>query len=114
MNACRLADRDCVPCKGGIPPLTGAALAALVRELNHGWEAADEQHLTKEFRFKNFRAALDFTNAIGELAEKVGHHPELQLGWGHVRVELWTHKIDGLSEADFVLAAKIEALPRPA
>lgn len=105
-----LALRECIPCKGGVPPLKGAELQKLYSLLGGDWRVVDEHHLEKEFRFKNFRQALDFTNRIGELAEQVNHHPDLCLGWGRTQVTLWTHKIGGLSETDFVFAAKVDAL----
>jgi 4a-hydroxytetrahydrobiopterin dehydratase len=85
-------------------------LAALEQELSHGWRVVHEHHLEKEFKFKNFREALGFTNKVGHLAEEVGHHPDIYLAWGKVKITLWTHKIDGLTESDFILAAKIEQL----
>jgi 4a-hydroxytetrahydrobiopterin dehydratase len=106
-----LATKSCVPCRGGVPPLKGGELDALARQVD-GWEVVREHHITKTFPFPNFRAALAFTNRIGELAEEQGHHPDLFLAWGKVGVTLWTHKIDGLTESDFILAAKIDALPR--
>ena len=105
-----LASKQCVPCKGDVPPLSGAALDALKDELGGGWRVVDEHHLEKEFRFGNFVDALAFTNRLGELAEEQAHHPDIHLAWGKVRVEIWTHKIDGLTESDFVWAAKAEAL----
>jgi len=105
-----LAALECVPCKGGIPPLQGEALAAWAQRLGGGWQVVDDHHLAKEFRFKDFRQALGFTNRVGELAETVNHHPDLLLSWGRVKVTLWTHKIGGLSETDFVFAAKVDAL----
>lgn len=109
-----LAARECIPCKGGVPPLRGQALADLFTRLGNGWQLVGEHHLEKEFTFRNFREALDFTNRVGELAEQQKHHPDIHLAWGRVRLTLWTHKIDGLTESDFVLAAKIDQLPRPA
>ena len=106
-----LANMDCVPCKGGVPPLKGDELAALQEELGGSWCAVDEHHLEKEFRFKDFREALAFTNSVGELAESQGHHPDIYLAWGKVKITIWTHKIDGLTESDFVLAAKVDRLP---
>ncbi|HEY5611113.1 MAG TPA: 4a-hydroxytetrahydrobiopterin dehydratase [Thermoanaerobaculia bacterium] len=103
-----LADRECVPCRGGVPPLKGEELARFREELGADWSVVDDHHLEKEFRFENFRQALDFTNRVGALAEEQGHHPDLYLAWGKVRVAIWTHKIDGLTESDFVLAAKID------
>jgi 4a-hydroxytetrahydrobiopterin dehydratase len=105
-----LARRACVPCRGGVPPLAGQELADLQAALGGGWQAVDEHHLEKEFRFDDFRSALDFTNRVGELAEEQGHHPDIYLGWGRVRTQIWTHKIDGLTESDFILAAKIDEL----
>ena len=103
-----LASMECIPCRGGVPPLEGEQLDALHRRLGGGWKVVDGHHLEKEFRFDDFQQALEFTNRIGELAEEVNHHPDLKLGWGYVHVSLWTHKIDGLSEADFVWAAKAD------
>lgn len=105
-----LAQRECVPCKGGTPPLKGKALADFSRLLGNDWKVVDEDHLEKEFHFKNFRQALDFTNRIGELAESVNHHPDLELGWGRVKIALQTHKIGGLCETDFIFAAKVDQL----
>lgn len=110
MGTTRLAQKECVPCKGGVPPLGGDELRTLQRELDAGWEVVDEHHLEKTFEFPDFRSALDFTVKVGELAEEQGHHPDLYLSWGEVGVEIWTHKIDGLTESDFVLAAKVEEL----
>jgi 4a-hydroxytetrahydrobiopterin dehydratase len=105
-----LAAKECVPCKGGVPPLKGNELQKLQKKLGSGWKVVNEHHLEKEFTFKNFREALDFTNEVGELAEKVGHHPDIYLARGKVRITIWTHKIDGLTESDFILAAKFEEL----
>ncbi|MCD6023875.1 MAG: putative pterin-4-alpha-carbinolamine dehydratase [Fibrobacteria bacterium] len=105
-----LAKKDCVPCKGGVPPLKGAALQDLLSQLGHGWEIVKEHHLEKTFAFPDFQTALDFTNKVGAIAESEGHHPDIHLAWGKCRVVIWTHKIDGLTESDFVLAAKIEKI----
>ena len=105
---CELSKRKCVPCRGGIPPLKGAELARIARLLGGGWQVIDEHHLQREYRFANFREALDFTNRLGEIAEIEGHHPDILLSWGRVHVTVFTHKIDGLTESDFVLAAKYE------
>ena len=105
-----LSEKECIPCKGGVPPLRGEALADLHRQLGGGWEVINEHHLEKEFKFKNFREALAFTNKVGELAEANNHHPDIYLTWGRVKVTIWTHKIDGLTEGDFVMAAKIDRL----
>ena len=105
-----LADRECVPCKGGMEPLKGQQLSNLGNELGHRWRIVDGHHLEKEFEFDDFRQALNFTNKVGDLAEDVGHHPDIYLTWGKVKITIWTHKIDGLSESDFILAAKIQHL----
>jgi 4a-hydroxytetrahydrobiopterin dehydratase len=105
-----LAEKQCVPCKGGSPPFKGQELARLARELDGGWQVLEERQLEKEYRFKDFREALAFTNKIGELAEAQGHHPDIYLAWGKVKLTIWTHKINGLTESDFVLAAKADRL----
>lgn len=105
-----LANETCVPCRGGVPPLAGEELAALLRELGNGWRVVDGHHLEKEYPFPDFAEALAFTNRVGALAEEEGHHPDIYLAWGKVRITNWTHKIDGLSRGDFVLAAKIDRL----
>ena len=107
-----LAEKDCIPCKGGVPPLKGQELAKVANQLNGGWHVINEHHLEKEYKFKNFREALDFTNKVGELAESQGHHPDIYLAWGQVKLTIWTHKIDGLTESDFVMAAKAHKLLR--
>jgi 4a-hydroxytetrahydrobiopterin dehydratase len=105
-----LAEKQCVLCKGGVPPLKGQELERLARELDGGWQVVEERQLEKEYRFKDFREALGFTNSIGELAEAQGHHPDIYLAWGKVKLTIWTHKINGLTESDFVLAAKADKL----
>lgn len=105
-----LAARECVPCKGGVPPLRGAALEALHGQLGPDWRVNDAHHLEREYTFDDFRSALDFTNRVGELAERVNHHPDIYLAWGKVNIKIWTHVIDGLSETDFVFAAKVDQL----
>lgn len=107
----RLADKQCVPCRGGVPPLKGPALAELQKQVQD-WTVVEEHHLVKTFKFPDFRKALEFTNRVGELAEEQGHHPDLLLAWGKVEVTLWTHAVNGLSESDFIMAAKIDRLPR--
>ena len=104
-----LAQRTCISCKGGVPPLTEAQSAALLRQVN-GWESIRNHHLRKVFSFPDFIQALAAVNQIGTLAEEQRHHPDLHLAWGKVAVEIWTHKIDGLTESDFILAAKIDEL----
>ena len=105
-----LADRACIPCKGGVPPLEGAELEGMLAALGGEWAVVEGHHLEKVYRFDNFRQALAFTNRVGELAEAQGHHPDIHLSWGKVRLEIWTHKIDGLHDSDFILAAKADRL----
>ena len=105
-----LAKLECVPCRGGVPPLKGKELAEVHRKLGQAWQVVEEHHLEKEFSFPDFRTALAFTNQVGELAEAQGHHPDISLAWGKVKITIWTHKIDGLTESDFILAAKIDEL----
>jgi len=104
-----LADKHCVPCRGGVPPLSGEVLERL-QALVPGWRVVDGHHLTKTYTFPDFRTALDFVNRAGAVAEAEGHHPDLYLGWGKVEVRIWTHKINGLTESDFILAAKLDGL----
>jgi 4a-hydroxytetrahydrobiopterin dehydratase len=105
-----LAEKDCIPCRGGVPALTGDELNQFAAQLSSGWRVINDHHLEKEYQFKNFRDGLTFTNLVGELAEAQGHHPDIHLAWGKVMITIWTHKIDGLTESDFILAAKIDLL----
>ncbi|MEJ2085163.1 MAG: 4a-hydroxytetrahydrobiopterin dehydratase [Acidobacteriota bacterium] len=108
-----LAARECIPCKGGVLPLKGHELEDLAARLGGGWEVVDEHHLTKKYKFPNFVEALGFVNRVGGLAEEVNHHPEIHFSWGWVELIIYTHKIDGLTESDFVWAAKAEELIDP-
>jgi 4a-hydroxytetrahydrobiopterin dehydratase len=92
-----------------VPPLKGEDLAALEKQVD-GWNVVEEHHITRTFKFPNFREALTFVNRVGELAEAQGHHPDIFLAWGRAEVTSWTHKINGLTESDFILAAKIDKL----
>jgi 4a-hydroxytetrahydrobiopterin dehydratase len=105
-----LAEKQCVPCRGGVPPLAGEALEKLKSQVS-GWEVVAGHHLRKNYTFPDFLKALDFVNRAGAIAEEQGHHPDIHLTWGKVGVEIWTHKIDGLTESDFILAAKIDGIP---
>jgi 4a-hydroxytetrahydrobiopterin dehydratase len=111
-DVCDLTAKECVPCRGGVPPLAGRELADLTQQLGHEWRVVDGHHLEKEFTFPDFKSALAFTNRVGALAEAEGHHPDILVAWGKVKITIWTHKIDGLTESDFILAAKAEQLPR--
>jgi len=102
-----LAARHCRPCKGGVPPLKGEALSALASQLPD-WKVLAEHHIAKTFPFPDYQRGLDFVNRVGALAEAEGHHPDLYLTWGKVEVKTYTHKINGLTENDFILAAKID------
>jgi 4a-hydroxytetrahydrobiopterin dehydratase len=105
-----LAAKQCVPCKGGVPPLAGRELEELLAQLGpNGWRVVDGHHLEKSYKFPDFVQALAFVNRVGAIAEEQGHHPDIALGWGKVGITTWTHKIDGLTESDFVLAAKADA-----
>ncbi len=99
----------CVPCRIGAEPLKGEELQAYSAQLD-GWDVVDEHHLGKTFKFHDFVEALAFVNRVGAVAEQQGHHPNINFTWGRVRIEIHTHKIDGLTESDFVLAAKIDAM----
>ncbi len=103
-----LSSRNCEPCRGGVPPLAGEEIERLRTQLGSGWNVVDEHHLEKTFAFEDFRGALSFTNRVGEIAEAEGHHPDIYLAWGKVRITIWTHKINGLTESDFILAAKTD------
>ncbi len=107
---CTLSKKKCIPCHKGTPRLKGEKLTELHKKLSKGWKVIDEHHLEKEYSFHDFREALAFTNKVGEIAEQEGHHPDIHLSYGKVKILLWTHKIDGLSESDFILAAKCDAL----
>lgn len=104
-----LVDKKCVPCRGGIPPLTEGEIEPLIKQLS-GWRVENNSKITKEFKFKNFKEAVAFVNSITEIAEQEGHHPDLYVAWGKVVVYIWTHKIDGLTESDFILAAKLDKI----
>ena len=106
-----LANKHCVPCRGGVPPLAGAALDDLKAQLG-GWEVVREHHLEKTYTFPDFQKALVFVNRAGAIAEQEGHHPDILLGWGKAGITTWTHSIDGLTESDFILAAKIDRLAK--
>ena len=103
-----LADQQCVPCRGGVPPLPRERIDALLEQLEPGWTLTESGHLLKNFEFRDFAGALAFANRVGAIAEQEQHHPDLYVAWGRCGVEIWTHKIDGLTESDFFLAAKAD------
>ncbi len=104
-----LAAKQCVPCRGGVPPLGAEAVRGLLARVPE-WRAEGVHHIAREWKFRNFAEALRFVNEAGAIAEAERHHPDIELGWGRVRIEIHTHKIDGLTESDFILAAKIDRI----
>lgn len=105
----RLTEKSCAPCRGEVSPLKGDQLKSFSGEVPN-WKVMEEHHLVKSFPFENFKAALQFVNKVGDLAEEEWHHPDLGLAWGNVDIKIYTHKINGLSENDFILAAKIDRI----
>ena len=105
----KLAEKKCIPYSGGVPPLGGAQLQKLAAELSD-WKVVNSHHIERSYSFPDFKSALDFVVRIGALAEEQGHHPDVELSWGRVGVRIFTHKIDGLTESDFILGAKIQRL----
>ena len=106
-----LAEKTCIPCRGGVPPLTTDQIRPLQPQVRE-WKVVNGHHLERQFAFPDFKSALAFVDHVGALAEEQGHHPDIFLAWGKVGVTIWTHKIDGLTESDFILAAKIDRLPQ--
>lgn len=104
-----LYEKNCEPCQGGVPPLAAEEQAPLLGQLQD-WAAVDAHHLEKEWRFPDFASALAWVNRAGAICEEQGHHADFEIGWGRVQARIWTHKVDGLTEADFVLAAKFDHL----
>jgi 4a-hydroxytetrahydrobiopterin dehydratase len=107
-----LAEKTCVPCRGGVPPLKGRELSDMHHQLPEfaHWNVVDEHHITRSYTFPDFQSALGFVNKVGAIAEEQGHHPDILLTWGKVDITIWTHKVDGLTESDFIVAAKIDKL----
>ncbi len=103
-----LADQKCIPCRGGVPPMERHRAEALLRELEDRWQLNADGHLERAYKFKNFRQAMALANEVADIAEAEGHHPDLYIAWGQCRVEVWTHKIEGLTESDFYFAAKAD------
>jgi 4a-hydroxytetrahydrobiopterin dehydratase len=104
-----LADEKCVPCKGEVPPMKGLELNRMMKQVPQ-WQAVNEHHIVRIFTFPDFRQALNFVNKVGEIAEEQGHHPDILLAWGKAEITLWTHKIDGLTQSDLIMAAKIDRI----
>jgi 4a-hydroxytetrahydrobiopterin dehydratase len=105
----QLASQTCVPCRGGVPPLKGAELQQILQQVPQ-WKAVNEHHITRAFTFPDFKQARDFVSRVGEVAEQQGHHPDILLTWGKAEITMWTHKIDGLTRSDLIMAAKIDQL----
>ena len=107
-NKQKLADRQCVPCDGNVPPLEPDEIKDFLQEISKGWKAVKNHHLIRSYKFADFAESLEFVNLIAEIAEEEGHHPDINFGWGYAEIKIYTHAIDGLSESDFILAAKID------
>ena len=106
-----LAEQECEACTSNDEPLTEAEYTEYLNELDEGvWQVVDGHHLEGTYDFEDFRDALEFTYEVGELAEEEWHHPDIHLKWGEVRIEMWTHKIDGLHKSDFVMAARMDRI----
>jgi 4a-hydroxytetrahydrobiopterin dehydratase len=108
-EVCDLSNKECVPCKGGVPPLKGDELKKIASQLPE-WQVVEEHHISRTYKFPDFKTALAFVNRVGDLAETIGHHPDIYFTWGKARIDIWTHKINGLTESDFILGAKIDKL----
>ena len=109
-DICSLADKHCTPCQGSVPMLSQQENEKLLAALQNNWMINQKGHLYKRYLFKDFMEAFNWAHGVALLAEEEGHHPDLTIAWGSCTIEIWTHKINGLTESDFVLAAKIEAL----
>ena len=105
-----LNSKKCIPCKIGAPKLKVIEIKSYLKKIKKGWKVIRNHHMEKEFKFKNFKEAIGFTNKVGKIAEKEGHHPDISLSWGKVKIIIYTHKINGLHENDFILAAKIDKI----
>ena len=105
-----LASKRCIPCQGGVPPLDEGQCEELASGIDEGWAVVDVHHLRSVWAFPDFSTALEFVNSAGAVCEQEGHHADFEVGWGRVVAKIWTHKIDGLTESDFVLAAKFDLL----
>ena len=108
----KLASKKCIPCSGRIPPMEKKEVDKYLNDLGNGWKVNAEGHLNKVYKFQNFIESMEFANKIAEISEKEDHHPDLHISWGSCKIEIWTHKINGLAKSDFYLAAKIEAISK--
>ena len=106
----KLVEKKCVPCEGAVPKLTAEEILLYQSQLTEPWKLMDDMKIIKEFQFPDYRSVLEFINRVGDLAEEEGHHPVMHVFFSKVTIELWTHAILGLSENDFILAAKIDAI----
>ena len=111
-NLDRLSAMDCVPCEGGAPPLSEEESAAFLVQIHEDWRLVENHHLTRAWQFPDFASALEFTNALGAICEEQSHHADFDLGWGKLVAVIFTHKIDALTESDFVLASKFDDIER--
>lgn len=105
-----LAEKRCVPCEGGVPTFTKTQITKYTHQLQKGWQVVGDKKLQKEFKFKNFVETMGFVNQVALIAQAEDHHPDMQVSYSKVVIELWTHAVGGLSENDFILAAKIDQL----
>lgn len=105
-----LSEKKCKECEGGVPPLREEEILNLITHLEETWEVVNGHHLEREWSFPDFITALEFTNKVGNICEEEGHHADIELSWGRVKILIWTHKIDGLTESDFILAAKLDKI----
>lgn len=103
-----LSGKKCEPCQGGVEPLQGREIEPYLDQVDDGWEVVDDHHIKREFDFEDFQEALEFVNRVGKIAEEEGHHPNIEFTWGEATIKIYTHKIDGLHENDFILASKID------
>ena len=105
-----LEGKKCIPCEGGVPPLSEKESNNLLDKINDGWQLIDNHHIERTWKFSDFQKALNFVNMAGVICEEENHHADFEIGWGRAKALIWTHKIDGLTESDFILAAKLDVL----
>ena len=105
-----LEGKKCIPCEGGVPPLSEKESNNLLDKINDGWQLIENHHIERTWKFSDFQKALNFVNMAGAICEEENHHADFEIGWGRAKALIWTHKIDGLTESDFILAAKLDSL----